>query len=128
MGWNPLQLPADSVPWVIPGAMLTLAGLTMQGAQNELALRQTVRHLSELDAKDQQIYEAIGMMSMFAGLPAAGRAIAGSVHDRLPPDGDPRQGPGDDPGERLAREVARIGRSELEADFVVQPAGWDGRA
>ena len=47
----------------------------MQGAQNELALRQTVRHLSELDAKDQQIFEAIGMMSMFAGLPAATRAM-----------------------------------------------------
>ena len=55
--------------------MLTLAGLTMQGAQNELALRQTVRHLSELDAKNQQIYEAIGTMSMFAGLPAAQRAM-----------------------------------------------------
>lgn len=55
--------------------MLTLAGLTMQGAQNELALRQTVRHLAELEAGHQQIYEAIGMMSMFAGLPAATRAM-----------------------------------------------------
>jgi 4-carboxymuconolactone decarboxylase len=54
---------------------LTLAGLTMQGAQNELAVRQTVRHLSQLQAKNQQIYEAIGMMSLFAGLPASQRAM-----------------------------------------------------
>ncbi|THH38982.1 carboxymuconolactone decarboxylase family protein [Aliishimia ponticola] len=55
--------------------MLTLAGMTMQGAQNEIGLRQTVRHLVELEATDQQVYEAIGMMSMFAGLPASTRAM-----------------------------------------------------
>lgn len=54
---------------------LTLAGLTMQGAQNDIGVRQTVRHLAEADAKDQQIYEAISMMSMFAGLPATTRAM-----------------------------------------------------
>jgi 4-carboxymuconolactone decarboxylase len=63
--------------------MLTLAGLTMQGAQNEIALRQTVRHLIEAEASDQQIYEAIGMMSLFAGLPASTKAmeLARSVLD-----------------------------------------------
>jgi len=55
--------------------MLTVAGLTMQGAQNEVGLRQAVRHLLELDATEQEIYEAIGMMSVFAGLPASTRAM-----------------------------------------------------
>jgi len=55
--------------------MLTLAGLTMQGAQNEVGLRQTVRHLVDLDVGAQEIYEAIGMMSLFAGLPATTRAM-----------------------------------------------------
>lgn len=54
---------------------LTLAGLTMQGAQNEVGVRQTVRHLSELGATDQHIYEAITQMSLFAGLPATTRGM-----------------------------------------------------
>lgn len=54
---------------------LTLAGLTMHGAQNEMGMRQTVRHLREAEATDQQIYEAIGMMSVFAGLPASTKAM-----------------------------------------------------
>ncbi|MEP4197354.1 MAG: carboxymuconolactone decarboxylase family protein [Aliishimia sp.] len=63
--------------------MLTLSGLTMQGAQNDIAVRQTVRHLAEAEATDQQIYEVISMMSMFAGLPATTRAmeLARSVLD-----------------------------------------------
>lgn len=62
---------------------LTLAGLTMQGAQNDLAFRQTVRHLVEAETTEQQIYEAISMMSLFAGMPAATRAmeLAKSVLD-----------------------------------------------
>ena len=55
--------------------LLTLAGLTMQGAQNDVALRQTVRHLKEAGARDQEIIETIGQMSMFAGLPAMTRAM-----------------------------------------------------
>ncbi len=55
--------------------LLTLAGLTMQGAQNEVAFRQTVRHLIEAEATDQQIYEAITQMSLFAGLPATTRGM-----------------------------------------------------
>ena len=55
--------------------LLTLAGLTMQGAQNEVGIRQTVRHLVEADVSDQQIYEAISIMSLFAGLPASTKAM-----------------------------------------------------
>lgn len=55
--------------------LLTLAGLTMQGAQADTAVRQTVKHLVELGAKKQEIIEAIGQMSVFAGLPAMNRAL-----------------------------------------------------
>ncbi|MEX0284810.1 MAG: carboxymuconolactone decarboxylase family protein [Paracoccaceae bacterium] len=55
--------------------LLTLAGLTMQGAQNETALRQTVRHALEAGARKQEIVEAIGQMSVFAGIPAMSRAL-----------------------------------------------------
>ena len=54
---------------------LTLAGLTMQGAQADTAVRQTVRHLVEAGAKKQEIVEAIGQMSVFAGIPAVTRAL-----------------------------------------------------
>lgn len=53
---------------------LTLAGLTMQGAQAEAQIRMTVRHLLELGATKQEIGECIAQMSMFAGLPAMTRA------------------------------------------------------
>jgi 4-carboxymuconolactone decarboxylase len=55
--------------------LLTLAGLTMQGAQADVAVRQTVRHALEAGAKKQEIVETIGQMSMFAGLPAMNRAL-----------------------------------------------------
>jgi 4-carboxymuconolactone decarboxylase len=55
--------------------MLTLAGLTCQGAQAEAAVRQTVRHLLEAGAKKQEIAEAIGLMSVFAGIPAVTKAL-----------------------------------------------------
>lgn len=55
--------------------LLTLAGLTMQGAQNDMGLRQTVKHLLEAGTKKQEIIETIGQMSMFAGLPAMTRAM-----------------------------------------------------
>ena len=55
--------------------LLTLAGLTMQGAQNEVALRQTVRHALEAGATKQHIVETIGQMSAFAGIPAMTRAL-----------------------------------------------------
>jgi 4-carboxymuconolactone decarboxylase len=55
--------------------LLTLAGLTMQGAQNDIALRQTVRHALAAGATKQHIVETIGQMSVFAGIPAMTRAL-----------------------------------------------------
>ncbi len=55
--------------------LLTLAGLTMQGAQADTAVRQTVRHALEAGAKKQEIVETIGQMSVFAGIPAMTRAL-----------------------------------------------------
>ncbi|KIN64701.1 Carboxymuconolactone decarboxylase [Sulfitobacter noctilucicola] len=55
--------------------LLTLAGLTMQGAQNDTVIRQTVRHALEAGASEQHIKEAIAQMSVFAGLPAMTRAM-----------------------------------------------------
>ena len=55
--------------------LVTLAGLTMQGAQNPTMLRQTVRHARAAGASDQQITETLGMMAMFAGIPATTRAM-----------------------------------------------------
>ncbi|MWB78874.1 carboxymuconolactone decarboxylase family protein [Pseudooceanicola sp. 216_PA32_1] len=53
---------------------LTLAGLTMQGAQAESQIRITVRHLLESGATKQEVAEAIAQMSMFAGIPAMTKA------------------------------------------------------
>ncbi len=55
--------------------LLTLAGLTCQGAQADSAVRQTVRHALEAGAKKQEIVETIGQMSVFAGIPAMNRAL-----------------------------------------------------
>jgi len=55
--------------------LLTLAGLTCQGAQADTAVRQTVRHALAAGAKKQEIVETIGQMSVFAGIPAMTRAL-----------------------------------------------------
>lgn len=55
--------------------LITLAGLTMQGAQADTAVRQTVRHARQAGASDQQITETLGMMAVFAGVPAMTRAM-----------------------------------------------------
>jgi 4-carboxymuconolactone decarboxylase len=55
--------------------LLTLAGLTMQGAQADVALRQTVRHAVAAGARKQEIVDTIGQMSVFAGIPAMTRAL-----------------------------------------------------
>jgi len=55
--------------------LLTLAGLTMQGAQGEAQIRLTVRHLGEAGATDEEIAETIATMAMFAGIPAMTRAM-----------------------------------------------------
>ncbi|MEO0939646.1 MAG: carboxymuconolactone decarboxylase family protein [Pseudomonadota bacterium] len=61
--------------------LLTIAGMVMQGAQNEIGLRSAIRHAAEAGATDQEISEAIGQMAAFAGLPASTRGleIAGDV-------------------------------------------------
>jgi len=63
--------------------LLTLAGLTMLGAQNDTQIRMTVRHLLEAGATQDEIAETIAQMSMFAGVPSMTRAmeIARTVMD-----------------------------------------------
>ncbi len=55
--------------------LLTLAALTVLGAQGEPQIRMTVRHLLTAGATKQEIAETIGQMSMFAGIPAMTRAL-----------------------------------------------------
>ena len=55
--------------------LLTLAGLTCQGAQADTAVRQTIRHAAQAGASKQEIVETIGQMSVFAGIPAMTRAL-----------------------------------------------------
>ena len=55
--------------------LLTLAGLTMQGAQAETPLRMTVRHAREAGASREEVAETIAQMAMFAGIPAMTRAM-----------------------------------------------------
>lgn len=54
--------------------LLTLAGLTMQGAPAETPLRLTLRHALAAGATPDEITQTIGLMAMFAGLPASNRA------------------------------------------------------
>ena len=55
--------------------LITLAGLTMLGAQSETQIRLTVRHLLEAGATQDEIAETISMMSVFAGIPSMTRAM-----------------------------------------------------
>ena len=55
--------------------LLTLAGLTMQGAQSDTQMRMTVRHLLAAGATRDEIAETIAQMSMFAGIPSMTRAM-----------------------------------------------------
>lgn len=55
--------------------LLTIAGLTTQGAQVDTVFRQTVRHALEAGATEQHIKETIAQTSVFAGLPAMSRAL-----------------------------------------------------
>ncbi len=55
--------------------LLTIAGMTMQGAQADTPFRMTVRHAIEAGATEAEIAETIGQMSMFAGIPAMTRAM-----------------------------------------------------
>ena len=69
------QMPKELMELTFGNALLTLAGLTMQGVQAEAPLRLTVRSLLEAGAQKQEIKEAIAMMSVFAGVPAMARAM-----------------------------------------------------
>lgn len=55
--------------------LLTLAGLTVLGAQAEAQIRITVRHLIEAGATKQEIAETIAQMGMFGGVPAMSKAM-----------------------------------------------------
>ncbi len=55
--------------------LLTLAGLTMLGAQSDTQVRLTVRHALEAGATRDEIAETIAQMAMFAGIPSMNRAM-----------------------------------------------------
>ncbi|NKB29465.1 MAG: carboxymuconolactone decarboxylase family protein [Rhodobacteraceae bacterium] len=54
---------------------LTLAALTVTGAQAESQIRLTVRHALEAGATAQEIAEVIAQMAMFGGVPAMTKAM-----------------------------------------------------
>ena len=55
--------------------LVTIAGLTVLGAQGEAQLRLTIRHALEAGATQREIAEVIFQMSMFGGVPAMTRAL-----------------------------------------------------
>ncbi|MBZ0124707.1 MAG: carboxymuconolactone decarboxylase family protein [Roseovarius sp.] len=55
--------------------LLTLAGLTMLGAQSDTQIRMTVRHAREAGASRDEIAETIAQMAVFAGIPSMTRAM-----------------------------------------------------
>ncbi|WP_341862393.1 carboxymuconolactone decarboxylase family protein [Gymnodinialimonas sp. 57CJ19] len=55
--------------------LLTLQGLTIQGALAEAQIKITVRHALSMGATPQEIAETIGLASLFGGLPAMNKAM-----------------------------------------------------
>ena len=55
--------------------LLTLVGLTIQGALAEPQIRLTVRHVREAGATKQEIAETIALAGMFGGVPAMTKAM-----------------------------------------------------
>jgi 4-carboxymuconolactone decarboxylase len=55
--------------------LVTLAALTVLGAQGEPQIRLTVRHALEAGATEREIAEVIAQMSLFGGLPAMQKAL-----------------------------------------------------
>lgn len=55
--------------------LLTLQGLTIQGAHAEPQIRLTVRHLLEAKATKQEIADTIAQAAMFGGVPAMTKAM-----------------------------------------------------
>ncbi|MGB3407373.1 MAG: carboxymuconolactone decarboxylase family protein [Jannaschia sp.] len=68
-GMNPEGLDAKTK------MLLTLAGLTVLGAQAEAQVRMTVRQAAAQGATKQEIAETIGLMGLFGGLPAMNKAM-----------------------------------------------------
>ena len=65
--------------------LVTVAALTVLGAQAEPQMKLTIRHALEAGATKREIAEVISQMSMFGGLPAMTRAleIAQKVFDEM---------------------------------------------
>jgi 4-carboxymuconolactone decarboxylase len=55
--------------------LLTLLGLTIQGAVAEAQIRLTVRHAVAAGASKQEIAETIGLAALFGGVPAMNKAM-----------------------------------------------------
>jgi 4-carboxymuconolactone decarboxylase len=55
--------------------LVTIAALTVLGAQAEPQLKLSVRHALEAGATQREIAEVIYQMSMFGGLPAMQKAL-----------------------------------------------------
>ena len=55
--------------------LITLAGLTIAGAEAEVQLRMTVRHAVEAGATEQEVAETIACAGVFAGIPAMTKAM-----------------------------------------------------
>jgi len=55
--------------------LVTIAALTVLGAQADSQLKLTIRHALQAGAKKREIAEVIYQMSMFGGLPAMTRAL-----------------------------------------------------
>jgi 4-carboxymuconolactone decarboxylase len=55
--------------------LVTIAALTVLGAQAEAQMKLTIRHALEAGATQREIAEVIWQMSMFGGLPAMQKAL-----------------------------------------------------
>ena len=68
--------------------LVTIAALTVLGAQAEAQMKLTIRHALEAGATQREIAEVIWQMSMFGGVPAMTRAleIAQKVFDETESD------------------------------------------
>ena len=68
--------------------MITLAGLTIAGAQADSQIRLTVRHLLEAGASQQEIAETIGVAGIFGGAPAMSKAMQLAGEEMTNKEGD----------------------------------------
>ena len=68
--------------------LLTLMGLTIQGAQAESQIRVTVRHLVEAGATKQEIAETIAQAALFGGVPAMSKAMEFATEVLDAPEGE----------------------------------------